>query len=503
MKKLSGKTYPFLNTAVFFMLSLILVSCTVLDPRKVDVAIVPEPPAPKITNFDKALSDLGLMTLIYGCDILNIMADDGEDHTGTSVATSGEIPRDILEMIKSTLNSIGGNVYFIPYNPDFINSMVSIGWTTYNGKRVPHAVLTGGITEFDRALETRGENTDFDTETQPFTHAPKWTPGDMLALEYGQGMQESLARITLDFNLLDFQANVGIPKMQTVNSIHVHKATAEKELAVTIFGPTFGLKGTIKKVEGRHAAVRILVQLSIIQLVGKYFDLPYWKLLQGSKPDPVVLDTLTEDLSGMETLEKIIKIKELLFLNGYNIAVNGTIDEEIHAALKDFDKTYIPSENGIDKDIYLKLYSSIPVTSESLQRRYAFNKLLEQFIISMRPPPPPVEIPETPAIPENEKSPRNPAEPQSDNHTSSDLLSPDGSKEKNESETDSDISERKKTSESRISKIRKKKKKQTQHSGKRAVKQDKEGLFELLELLGNKVGKGPEDTVDSNINREW
>jgi len=328
----------------------------------------------KATAFSKALTDLGQMVLIYGSDLLFIMIDGGVDYTGTSGATGGEIPGDIREMIKSTINAIGGNVYYVPNNPRFMVDMVQIGHTTYERKYSPHVLLTGGITEFDRGMDTRGKNEDFGLATND----------DKAGIEYLHLKKESLANITLDFNLLDFHANVGIPQMQTVNSMRVHKGLAESELAVSLYGPTFGLKGTIKKVEGRHAAVRLLVQFSIIQMVGKYFDLPYWTLLDGVPPDPIVMNTLRSDFYGMNPLARMIKIKEYLFLNGYDVPINGELDHYTNLSLQHFFGQSEPySFNSITAEMFIDLHCNVPLIPETMNRRILYNEHLEAFIRSL------------------------------------------------------------------------------------------------------------------------
>jgi hypothetical protein len=384
---------------ILFLFAVFLSSCV----HKVDVQIPSHLPAPKTTSFDKALSDLGQMTLIYGCDLLKIMTSGGMDHTGTSIATGGEIPRDIMPMVISTLNSIGGNIYYVPFDPDRLDTFVRLGWTTYNGKHVPHVILSGGITQFDRALNTRGKNSNFGVETKPFTNAPKWTPGDVVEVEYGSAEKKSLAEITLDFNLTELQQNIGIQNMQTVNNILVSKGVAEEELAFTLFGPTFGFKGTIKKVEGRHGAVRLLVQLSMMQIVGKYFDLPYWNLLEEAQPDSLVLKTLAQDFMQMTPQVRALKTQEWLFIKGYGIDITGQFDEKTVVALKHFDNAYQPVGSGIDQNTYLKLYCSIPVNQRSLERRHLYNRLLEQFINSMQQPQPEANQENRPAKPEVQK----------------------------------------------------------------------------------------------------
>ncbi len=116
---------------IIMSFSLLLASCASMDPAKVDVELKTAPPTSQITSFTQALADLGLMTEIYNVDVVKIQSNPIGDNTGTAGATGGEIPRDITEMLKSTLNSIGGNVIFIPYDPSFIQNQMVTGYSKF------------------------------------------------------------------------------------------------------------------------------------------------------------------------------------------------------------------------------------------------------------------------------------------------------------------------------------------------------------------------------------
>jgi hypothetical protein len=278
--------------AVVILLAASLSSCASVDPRKVDVELKEEPPAPKITSFAAALSGLGNMTEKYNTPDLYIMITGLNDKTGTSVGTQGEIPFEITEMAKSAINAMGGKVHYVPYDPGFIQNNVITGYTDFKNKVKPNVILTGGITEFDRSIEVRGENTDVDAS------AGKYKGKDIVAVKYGDDAKEAFSSITVDFNLLDFDTMLGVPKVQAVNTMKVHKVANEKELGVTILGVSFGLKGAIKKIQGRHAAVRLLVELSVIQVIGRYLNIPYWELLPDAEPDPIVTAALGNNPPG-------------------------------------------------------------------------------------------------------------------------------------------------------------------------------------------------------------
>lgn len=380
MKILDSKKYFMRVSLALILLStaLLLLSCAGADPRKVDVELKETPPEAKVTSFTEALYDLGLMTEVYATGPLKIQSNPIGDNTGTSMSTGGEIPRDITEMMKSSLNSIGGNVVYIPYDPNFIQAQMVTGYSSFENKMIPDIVLTGGITEFDRGLATRGENTDVSAGAE-WTGLPDWLPSKETKLRYGDSGKQGLARITLDFNLVDFQTMTGIAKMNTVNTMQVHKAVAGKELGISLFGQTFGTKGTVKKVQGRHAAVRLLVELSMIQIVGKHLVLPYWRLLgEDAVPDRVVMDALAKYYYSLSSEEATGSVQEWLYLYGYDVPQSGQMDGATQLALQQLNPKYNAAGGKVDLETFRQIYINIPITPKARQRRETLASLYQE-----------------------------------------------------------------------------------------------------------------------------
>ncbi len=376
----------------------ILISACGLNPQTADTDLNVTLPEAKVTVYSKAVRKIGLMSNIYGAPPLRLMAKDIVDNTGTSVATSAEIPRDITEMVKSTLNGIGGNITFIPYEPDFMQNTVITGYTEYEHKLVPDVVVTGGITEFDRGLVTKGDSFEADIEYKEY------------GIEFADQNKASLASVTLDFNLIDFQTFAGIPRVQAINGIKLHKGVKEDSLGFTIKSATFGAKGSIKKVQGRHAAVRLLVEISMIQIIGRQQKLPYWRLLPGAKKDDVVIDQVLTDFYDQNPAGKVADIQSLLYLHGYTLQVNGTNDSATRAALQQFASKKGVSNPGINEATYLALFENVPIELMTLSRRKtmgqpspdqlatAANYSEPEYSPAAYSPPPPVVAP-PPAAP--------------------------------------------------------------------------------------------------------
>jgi len=346
----------------------LLISCQTA-PQNVNVALPKSLPAAKVTAFNQAIYDMGTMSTIYSDQPLRIMANEIVDNTGTSVATSAEIPRDITAMVKSTLNGFGGNIRFIPYDPNFMANSMNTGYTNFENKIIPDIIVDGGITEFDRGLETKGDSTEADV-------SGTWGGGKAFGFSMEDSNKASAARITLDFNLIDFQTFSGIPQMQAINSMKLHKAVKKDAVGITLFSSTFGAQGTVKKVQGRHAAVRMLVQLSMLQVVGKYQNIPYWRLLSGSKRDVNLLNRVIDDYYSLPNHLRVARLQVFLALNGHPVQVNGNMDSSTQAAKQAIMTKYDLSSDSNDAKIFITAYENVPLSREN---KHKSQRLFQQF----------------------------------------------------------------------------------------------------------------------------
>jgi hypothetical protein len=378
----TSERYKLRNDRMAFIgalfLTLALIGCTAVAPKPEQLQLPVEQPAMTMTAFSDALGRLGTQSAIYGADLLKIQCREVDDDTGTSYHSGGEIPKNITVMVNSALNAIGGRVVYIPYWPDYFAGIQVSGYPATNHKLVPDVVLAGGITEFDRGLVTVDRSRDLDAETKEFDDAPDLFDGKTIGLDYRDADKWSRAKIAVDFNLVSFAAQFGIPKMQASNAISVYKGVKEGELGFTLFGPTFGLRGSVKKVQGRHDAVRILVQVSVIQLVGRYLDLPYWQLLDGVEPDPVVMENLRINYLRKDPARQALALKRLLWLHGHPVAVDTGLDPETKAALAKIDPAYDGQQAPVPVETFLNLYLSVPVNALSLERGNRFDRILAQ-----------------------------------------------------------------------------------------------------------------------------
>lgn len=338
-------------------LSLFIYACDVVEStyKSPQEMLPPEAkPTARQTAMRQPLALLGEMSKVYGAKKLYIQCERFGDDTGAGMASGAEIPLDILEMIKTSVNSVGGNVFYVPYNPNYIIGQERTGYAKPKSKITPNIIISGAITEFDRALVGTDRKMDVGL------------PGKHASGGFGGGKGDTLSQITLDINLIDYDTMTMIPKMQAINTVMVSRGKKDAGFGFEIFGASLGYQSGVKYVQGRHAAVRALVELSVLESIGRYLNLPYWRYLPENKPDPLVIDNIRSSFSRTEEKGKVMTIQALLTKYGHKIEPTGSVDPQTEEALRKFKAKFMNIQNSnIDEETFIALYINIPVAGTS------------------------------------------------------------------------------------------------------------------------------------------
>ncbi len=309
------------------------------------------------TRYTDALSQFGRMLEVYRRDAkapLYVQSRAIADATGLSHPLVGsELPGDITEMVRSAVNRIGDKVVYVPYQPDYV-----LGHAQQGAKlklTLPDLLITGAITEFDRALASAGR-------------------GDDAGVVFGKGNGEtnssfnrktsaSVSRLSLDFNLVEFETQTMLPRMQATNSMRVINETYEDAFDFAIYGNGFGLQSNTRYLQGRHNAIRLLVDMSIVQLLGRYSNVPYWRCLPNATPDPLVRERIAKGYQGQIVATRVRWLQDTLKDYGFPLATNGQVDEPTRAALESVAASFKLAKpaDWLDPQFFTDLYVNVPI----------------------------------------------------------------------------------------------------------------------------------------------
>ena len=284
-------------------------------------------PTANLSSYASALGRFGYMLDIYkdGDPVVFMQTRSILDATNLSNPLVGsEIPGDITEMVRTAVNRIGARVVYVPYHPDYLISQAQLG--AKFGVTMPDYLITGALTEFDRALSGAGRS-------------------NSASVEFGKGRGETvigadvkrtaiLSALALDLNLVSFSTQQMVPRIQASNVIKVLNFSSEDNASLGFYGDSFGFKMEGKYLQGRHSAIRTLVDLSVLELVGKATNTPYWRCFPNGMPDPVVIENMRTAFQGLTPELKIGMVQVMLAKYGQPVTVTRQLDEPTRQALR-------------------------------------------------------------------------------------------------------------------------------------------------------------------------
>ena len=308
------------------------------------------------TRYTAALERFGRMLEVYraGKPALYVQSRNISDATGLSHPLTGsELPGDITEMLRSAVNRIGDAVVYVPFQPDYV-----LGHAQQGAKlqlTLPNVLITGAITEFDRALAAASKGLDVGVLVGK-------GKGETDASYAAKGTS-TISRLSLDFNLVDFSTQTMLPRMQATNSMRVLNESREDAVDFAIYGNGFGVTSSTRYLQGRHNAIRLLVDLSVLQLLGRYAAVPYWRCIPGAEADAVVLQRIHKAYVANDETTRVKWLQDTLKDYGFPLAQNGRLDEATRAALDSVITQFKlpPTRDYLDPALFERLFVNIPV----------------------------------------------------------------------------------------------------------------------------------------------
>ena len=284
-------------------------------------------PVTNLSPYAQALGRFGRMLDIYkdGDPVLYMQTRSILDATNLSNPLVGaEIPGDITEMVRTAVNRIGARVVYVPYHPEYLVAQAQLG--AKFGVTMPDFLITGALTEFDRAIAGAGRVNSVGIE---------FGGGNGTVTLGGDVKRTAIySALALDLNLVSFSTQQMVPQIQASNVVKVLNFSSEDNASLGFYGDAFGFKMEGKYLQGRHSAIRTLVDLSVLELVGKATNTPYWRCIPGGTPDPVVMQNMRNAFNGLTPELKIGLIQVMLRKYGEPVEVTQKYDEPTRAALE-------------------------------------------------------------------------------------------------------------------------------------------------------------------------
>ncbi len=304
-----------------------------------------EDPATNITNFSDALQCMDELMLQFDVPPVILTAQDIPNMTANKESDAGT--KDMLITSLSQISERSGKVRFVAYGTDLRDILLLHGSHKKKSSfKTPDFFIRGAITQMDKSVVASRFGGALDHRN--------WNG----SLSAGQG----LSYISLDLNV-GLISNLQMLPGMTSNNV----------LAITDRGLGTEVGGRIEKVgayfdfgidrrDGLHQAIRNLVDLGVIEVVGKLTDVPYLSCLPIDYNDPMVVAEIRKEYESQREKGYLIRTIQgaLKQYNYYTGELDGEMNEETQLAIHYFRNLYgLSGTHFTLSDVNFALYKEI------------------------------------------------------------------------------------------------------------------------------------------------
>lgn len=164
--------------------------------------------------------------------------------------------------------------------------------------------------------------------------------------------------ISMDLNVGRLVTRQIIPGISAENSIAVIQSGKGADVGGMIGKAGVALSVSINRSEGFHQAVRSLVELSTIEVLGKLTRVPYWQCLKIESTNPTFKAEARDWFDGMSANERDQFVRAALVRTGYLRTVDASSTELSEAIARYQAENDLVANGRLDFEIYYRLLAS-------------------------------------------------------------------------------------------------------------------------------------------------
>lgn len=278
----------------------------------------PKTPSVKtITNFSQALRCMDDLFLQHDKKGIVITSAGIPDMTGK--VSTGTKEMLITAISKMTLKSRAFDFIDLHRMDDDLGKLFDLkgGGPT----NIPDFYIRGSITQMD-------------------DNAVRESKGGGIALPFldlGYTKTQSYDLLSMDMSIGEAASRRILPETSTANTMIITKGGRGGEAGGKIgkMGMSFNLD--LSKSEGVGAATRTLVELSLIETLGRFTKVPYWKCLDISSTNPMMMDQAREWYDAAPEKDRVLFYqKKLAGMQRYKGQINGVMNDDLKSAIAEY-----------------------------------------------------------------------------------------------------------------------------------------------------------------------
>ncbi|MEA2778374.1 MAG: hypothetical protein QOF90_3780 [Acetobacteraceae bacterium] len=320
--------------------TLLLGACQTRPETAYDVAQPRTAAVHNIGNFNEALRCMDDMFLAQGKQDIYITTAGIPDATGL-IATG---TKEMFITAVSRMSAKSNAFRFVDYDPTQLDVQVLSELVGLHDDFVaPNYYVRGAITQLDSNV------------LQSQASAGVSIPGLDLAVNGNQ----IVSVVSIDLNIGKLVTRQILPGISASNSMAVVQSGKGADVGGLIGKAGLSLSVSLDKSEGFHQAVRNLIELSTIEVLGKLTRVPYWQCLSIDSTNPNFRTEARGWFDVMGGGERTGFVSAALVRTGYLRAQSSGADAEFTDAVARYqaENDLVPS-GQVDFDLYYRLLAN-------------------------------------------------------------------------------------------------------------------------------------------------
>lgn len=343
----------------------------------------PVRPQQSRTDFSDALQCMDQMMLDHGRRNIFVAIKHIPDPSGKAAVATKEM----IQTALSKMSRLSGAFRVIDYELDLAKSdtVQNLSQLLMVNNRMdvsaPTLYVSGAIAYLDQNVTQRRQGIGF-------SH-PKWDIGvdrDIIG-----------SMVALDLHLGDFKTRSLIPGVESANMLAIAKSGSAVDgggLIKAKYGIQFYMNVDVTNSTG--AAVRSLVELGLVEIIGKWTRLPYWNCLGAEANHPEIQRELFDWYRTMSVADRIRIIQRALQREGYWTAnADGKLSQRLRSAVLRYQADQrMLATGGIDFALYERLLRGrIEIDEQKKFQRAEWMKKHDDEKVNAKHDTPPGNVP--------------------------------------------------------------------------------------------------------------
>ncbi len=304
------------------------------------------------TGFKSALRCMDYLMISYGVKNLSILVEDIAD--STRKVSAG--PKDMVISAVSQMSRRSRAIQLVAYsiNDQTLGAIIGLGTRDRLIENAPDFTIRGSVSQFDDSVVKKQGEAGL----------------NIGAVTLGGAVQGSADILGLDLSIIETTSLLLVPGATSTNSMQIVNkgGGGDGEVNTRKLGLLDANDGHLRKLWG--VALRTLIELATIELIGKLTKIPYWSCLGAPAESREVAAEISdwwETLAGdVESLAAYFQ-QQMIARGLYEGTINGIIDDSLIHSIRIYKQAMgLPADESLNLEFFKQYLATDHTATEKV-----------------------------------------------------------------------------------------------------------------------------------------